>query len=351
MPWRPRASPRPVPANIALLAEAFLRDKLPDEARKQVARLAELEPKALRTEMLRARLLRADGKAEEAVKALEKIYAEREGVEDSQPAARREDGQAAASAVVGALLDMGERDAAERVARREAELRPADGWLLARVLSDRGRVDESMAACLAAVQQGGSRLAVRHALALASAKDATPATLSGAGEVLSAALNRNPDDMELILLLAELRHLQGRYEDELETYRDAIAMKPADLTFLNNMAWTLSESMGQPAEGLKYVEDAIERAGPRPAVPRHPGRDPDPHEPARRGDPGPGGRRQGPARRLLHAAPGPRLRKAGKAADARKAMDKGKAAGLNADKFDAPDRKEWNGLDASLPRA
>ena len=40
--------------------------------------------------------------------------------------------------------------------------------------------------------------------------------------------------------------------------------KPSNFLFLNNMAWTLSEDLNQPEEGLKRVDEALERVGRQP---------------------------------------------------------------------------------------
>ena len=172
--------------------------------------------------------------------------------------------RAAAGLVIATLLDLKHPEAAERVARAEAGHRPEGGWLLADVLKSAGRPEEAMRACLEAVEKGGSRLAVRSAVALATARGAAEGALEGADGVVTAALKREPDDLELILLRAQVRHLQGRFEEELQAYRDALGRKPSDLGFLNNMAWTLSESLGRPKEAIEPVERAMARAGRRP---------------------------------------------------------------------------------------
>ncbi len=335
-------SGEPDPGHVALYAEALLRDKKADAARKQVEHLAEMEPEALRTAVLRARLLQVEGKKDEAATALEDAFAARE---------HGDDGAQAAGQVVSALLDAKQLDAAERVARRETELRPADGWMLAQVLAAGGQVKEALAACLIAVERTGSRPAAQTALSLAAKPGAAPETVVAAADIISAARKRSREDMELHLMMAQVRHLQGRFNDELTIYREAMTKKPGDVTFLNNMAWTLSESMNRPTDGLKFIEQAIDRAGRSPqfldtrgVIRARLGALDDAIkdlEVAAKAQPG--------GTSSLHLARV--LLKAKKPAEARKAVDRGKAAGLPSAKLDDPERKEWDDLDASLPKS
>lgn len=328
--------------NGALFADALLRYGKVEEARKQVARLVEMEPRALRTEIMRARLLQAEDKPEEAVALLEKSYAEREKADDVANSAAQ---------IIGALLDLKHPEAAGRIARVEAERRPETGWLLAKVLDSQGHADEALKACLDAVRKGKSRLAVRQAVAMAVTRGASPETLQGADDVISAALKAQPDDLQLILDRAQVRHLQGRFEDELKAYREAAARKPVDLSFLNNMAWTLSESLDRPADALKPIEDALERVGRIPQFLDTRGvilarlnrldeaiRD---LEVAAKASPA--------GTSSLHLARV--LKKAGKPAEARRALERGKVEGKPPERLDDKERKEWEALDASLPRA
>ena len=48
---------------------------------------------------------------------------------------------------------------------------------------------------------------------------------------------------------------------QVAIYRTILDRKPADYTFLNDMAWTLSEDLHQPEEALERADEVLERAG------------------------------------------------------------------------------------------
>ena len=247
----------PSPDAIALYAEVLLRNKKLDDAEAQVSRLATLEPDGLRAEVLRARVLAARGKAPEASAVLEAAFREREKAPNAL---------AAAGTILAALMDLGHLEAAERVARRESELRPGDAWMLARVLARRERIKDALDACRESIRHGGSRVAVQIALSLAVVPGASAETLQGADEVVDEALKREPEATrgDLYIQRAHIRHLQGKFDEELKIYRKMLEAYPADHGYLNNWAWTLSESLHKPADGLDLIRKAIDRSGRYP---------------------------------------------------------------------------------------
>ena len=245
------------PDDVALYADALLRTRKLDEAEAQVARLAELEPDGLRAEVLKARILAARGKAPEAAAALEAAFREREKAPNAL---------AAAGTILATLMDLGYLEAAERVANRETELRPGDAWMLARVLARRERTKDALDACRKAITHGGSRIAVQIALSLAVVPGASTETLQGADEVVDEALKREPEATrgDLLIQRAHIRHLQGNFKDELKIYGGMLAAYPAEHGYLNNWAWTLSESLAKPEQGLELIRKAIDRSGRYP---------------------------------------------------------------------------------------
>ena len=328
------------PDIVALHAETLLGTKKLDEAEAEIRRLEALEPKGLRVEVLRSRLLAARGKPEEAEAALEEAYDRR---------AQSPDAAGAAASVLTALARMDRLDAAERVARREAEARPGNSWMLARVLDRRRRPAEAVAACIAAVKAGSARSAIPLAMAMAIAPNVTPQTVAGVDDVLGEALKQDPKSSELLMQRAQIRHIQGRFDDEVSIYRDLQADHPADHTFLNNWAWTLSESLHKPDEALKLVQEAIRRSGRFPVYLDTEGV-----------ILGRMGRHDQAIAVLTESAPGLRggqgflhlaqaQHQAGQDAPARLSLDQARAAGLKPENLDAEARAQFEALDAALP--
>lgn len=75
---------------------------------------------------------------------------------------------------------------------------------------------------------------------------------------------RDSRNYRLAVLSAMLRHLQGRYEEEIKFYRQALALRPGDPSATNNLAWVLSEGMNRTNEALALIDDLIARNGRKP---------------------------------------------------------------------------------------
>ena len=330
----------PSPDMVALHAEVLLATKRFDEAEAEARRLEALEPNGLRAEILRARLLAARGKPEEADVALEQTYDRR---------AQAPDAASAAAAVLTALVSMDRLDAAERVALKEAERRPADAWMLGRVLSRLKRPADALAACLTAVKAGSTRAATPVAMAMAIAPGADAATLDGVDNVLQEALKADLGSADLLMQRAQIRHMQGRFDDELDIYRDLQARYPADHAFLNNWAWTLSESLHKPEEALKLVQEAIQRSARYPVyldtegvILARLGRLPQALALLTEAAPGLNG-----GQGFLHLAEV--QHRAGQDGPARLSLDRARAAGLKPEALDTEARARFEALDAALP--
>jgi len=157
------------------------------------------------------------------------------------------------------LRKIGQPDAAEALARRVAGRRPVDAWLLAGFQATSGRAAEALATCRIAADAGAGREPVQVALGLMLTRKLDPTLKDQAGAVADVARARAPDDRVLIGMVTAIRHLQGRFEDELALHRRGLELDPADVPRLNDIAWVLSECLGRPEEGLAPIDEAIRR--------------------------------------------------------------------------------------------
>ena len=88
-----------------------------------------------------------------------------------------------------------------------------------------------------------------------------------AAELLGDAVKgSNPPSVDLLQKQALALHFQKKHPEEIEIYRAILARNPVNFMFLNNLAWTLSEDMGKPGEGIKWADEALKRIGARSAI-------------------------------------------------------------------------------------
>jgi tetratricopeptide (TPR) repeat protein len=242
---------------VLLYAGVLLAVKDLDGAEAQLGRLARFEPTNLAVTELRARLLVGRRQAKEAASLLEKAFEARAGAPD---------GLAIGRETTAILLRIGQPEAAERVARRAAELGPKGRCTLAELLAGKGRLDEAAAQLEQAAKGGDPGSAAASALGLAVAPKADPRWVKLADRFMAELTRGRDPSFDLYDKQALLRHLQGRYRDEVGLYRNMLDMSPPNYLFLNNMAWTYSEELKDPKEGLKWADEAVAKLGPLPAV-------------------------------------------------------------------------------------
>jgi Tfp pilus assembly protein PilF len=246
------------PDGILLYSSILLDDKNFEEAEKQFARLRALDANALPTIELQARILKAQGKGAEAVAVIEKAFASREKTPEVV---------AVGQGIVKLLASIGEDAAAERIARRIAALNGRGKMVLAEYLGTHGKLKEAAEVYRLAAAEGDAREAARSALGLASGElSSNEDWLKQADVLLEQAIRKQPEAVELLQARAYLRHLQRNYDEEIQLYNQVMSRNPSSYVFLNNWAWTLSEELGKPDEGLKRVTQAIEKVGKQPHI-------------------------------------------------------------------------------------
>lgn len=246
---------------IRLYAGILLASGDLDEAERQLARLLEIEPNSLPVAEIRARLLVARGQGQEAASVLEQACADRLNALQDIPVGEK---------MIGLLVRLKQREAAERVARKVSKLGLRGQCVLAEYLALNGTAprgaDEAASILEAVAKDGGTPEAGTSAMNLASTPNADPRWLPLADTYLTAASKETPESLDLLQKLAFVRHLQRKHPEEIALYKEILARKPNDYQFLNNMAWTLSEEMNDPQAGLDRINEAVEKVGPQPHV-------------------------------------------------------------------------------------
>jgi tetratricopeptide (TPR) repeat protein len=242
------------PAVLAYVIRALLRHNRTEEAAAYFARLESLAPAAPATIELKARILAARGKGQDAAELLTKFA---------------EANEARLEPVALLLENLGQFGAAESLYRRFVERsrarQPKSVLSLARFLGRRGRIDDALE-----LAEGAWATCPPEAVANASVvilhSDKQPAERSErVARRLEAAILAHPDKLSLEFDLANLRTLQGRYSDaEAILRRVAERDKKLDAP-LNNLAWLLAIKEGPDADqALALIDRAVALAGETP---------------------------------------------------------------------------------------
>ena len=243
---------RPNASALAMSVEALVRSNDVSAARKRLEQLEAIEPKSSRTAASRAWVQQGSGKSDEATATLEAGYNEAEAAEG---------GESVALAFQNLAVKLGLNQVALKLAERIALKWPKDAYILARAQLAAGKVAEAIKSCQISLEAGEVNEAIVVATRIAIEKQSDIATLQVVDDLASAALAQAPKAPPVVIFVATLRHLQGRYNEEVDLYLQALATNPQRYDFLNNMAWTLSEGLQRYPEALERVDEAISRVG------------------------------------------------------------------------------------------
>jgi cellulose synthase operon protein C len=310
-----------------------------DAADAQYARLSAIDAESLPAVELKARILAARGKADEAASLLESAFEARAGTP------RADD---LAETMIRLLIALKQPEAAARIASKAAERSPRGKCLLAELRAAQGQLDVA-AKQLDDAAKTSPDDAFTTALSLAARPNADPRWLPLADRYLEQSRDRTPPSFGQLESEALLRHLQGRYEDEVKTYTAMLKVKPAQARpgFLNNMAWTISEHLNRPEIGIRWADEAVKVLGPtanvldtRGVILTRLNRLDDAIadlEAAARDQPSPSVH--------FHLARA-YLRKA-RLDDARKALARARSAGLTRERLPAQDQADWDAITKS----
>ncbi len=240
---------------LALSIEGLARINDLDSAQKQLDRLVALEPKSPRTAASKVWVLQKTNQPNEAVATAEASFNE---------ALNAPNGEPIALAFQDLLIKVGNKEGALKLAQRITAKWPRDAYILAKAELSLGQIAEAIKNCDLAMKAGEIQEALRVATSIAIEKRNDPVTLQAIDDLVATALAQGSKNAEVFNFIATLRHLQGRYEDEINMYQQAIASVPTSYLFLNNMAWTLAEGLQRYDDALQRVNEVIRREGANP---------------------------------------------------------------------------------------
>jgi tetratricopeptide (TPR) repeat protein len=246
---------RPNSLALAIGIEALARQGKAEEADYRLSRLALQIPNSGQLAISRAWVLSAQDKKKEAADLILATY---------DRAEKEPEGEAVGENLLNLLLKFHNLDAAKTLAQKMTARWPAQVRNLARVQLARAEYDDVLVSCKSALEQGTPREAITYAAEAGIARRLDPAFLKKVEDLGILARGKSPRDHFILICLATVYHLQAKYDQEIAFYRMALELNPEKQQFLNNMAWTLSEGLSQPEEGLKWIEELLKREGPTP---------------------------------------------------------------------------------------
>jgi tetratricopeptide (TPR) repeat protein len=221
-----------------------------------VERLERLHPGTWEAVEGKARLLQARGKGAEAVSLVEQFLAP-----------GRNEPPAGATGLAAALLDeLGQVDAAERLYRAEASRTGSPEGVL-RLIAFLGRQkhwQEALEQCEQAWKRCPAEAVASLSVALVRQSRAATRDVKRVEGWLQAALEKAPGSAALLLALANLRDLQGRYDESETLYRRVHDRHPNNVLAMNNLAFLLAlrGGKGKLGEARRLIDAAIEIFGP-----------------------------------------------------------------------------------------
>jgi cellulose synthase operon protein C len=171
-------------------------------------------------------------------------------------------------AIAGLLEQIEQYDEAEKLLREYVGYAPQEALLLAKFLSDRGKVDETIA-LVEQMRKGFPASPLLQVLLMAVRQNVVPPTQDQVNRIeaiFERALRDDPESSLVQMQYGGLKEFQRRYEEAEKLYRQVHARletRPRDRAIVaNNLAYLLAIQAKQPEDALKFANEAIAFVGP-----------------------------------------------------------------------------------------
>jgi tetratricopeptide (TPR) repeat protein len=238
------------PLYLAHYAKSLLARSEIDGAQLCIARLQKVQPAAYRTAEIKARLLHMENMDVEAVTLLKK-FVEGKDIEYL-------------SLVAGLLEELGQTHIAEETYRHyvSGSKRPESILMLAGYLARRNRAREALDLCERAWQTCPAETAALASVIVLFAAEVDEQQSERVANWLEGAIKSNPRTTSLFFDLANVRSLQGHFQQAESLYRRVLEQDESHIDALNNLAFLLATQGGRAAEALDLINRAINIGGP-----------------------------------------------------------------------------------------
>lgn len=256
--------PIPRPEHLAAQADFLIRHlevankQFAEQADAAIKRLEQVEPTAIRTLGLRARWLKGlarDAEIESLVESF--LKANSEQAEDAASQAKL------LTSVAQVYSTVGQNDAAEKLFRRAAGIDPRARLSLALFLAGRASEEattEAVGLCAdAARSDSTSQAAVALGTVLTIGKSSAE-NVRTAEPILAQPLKEHDQDPDLLLAVGSFWQMTGRSDQAATLFRRVLELSPSSVAAMNNLAYHLVE-VGKHSEAMDYINRAISIAG------------------------------------------------------------------------------------------
>jgi tetratricopeptide (TPR) repeat protein len=257
------------PSHIIQFVDFLLRTGSSAEATSWLEQLQHKLPNDLRVLSLRARWLHALNRDADIGPAVETVA---DQLQEKLPAAavseeKRAQAESQLVQEIGNIYaGVNQYSAAERWYRRLFTLLPNQFAPLVQALGHQNRLDDALAICLEAGKTDHSIQPVMVLSSLFGMGQPTPELFEKAEPLITASLTEHADSIDLLNAVANVRLQQQRSNDAIELYRRVVAAKPKDILALNNLATLLGEQPNTFPEAIRFIDTAIDTAGPLPPL-------------------------------------------------------------------------------------
>lgn len=249
--------------------EMLIRHEELSEAQPRIEKLIETDPNSTVAIEAQARLFVTQEKIDEAVELLERMV----------PNPTPPNQQGIKRTVAGFMISLARtakkqedakalHAAAERMIRNYVDAMPKDELVLANFLGEYGDLEECLTICQKAIDAGNLRTPVEVALANFRNRrhEITPPQFDRVNGWIKRAAAEIKPPIVAKLFEADMRDIQGKYDDTEAIYRDLLkqeGLRDAEIvTVLNNLAYIVAVRDEKGEEALQMIQKAIDINGP-----------------------------------------------------------------------------------------
>lgn len=255
------SQPDAQPMHLAAFVDFLLRTNQWDDAAVWLDQLAQQSADPLLMASLRARLLQGKGEASAVEEEIDRFVSSATSAD--QP--RLSVGQALSQAS-NIASDLDRFDLTEKYLRRLMEISPKVLPALAVAIARQGRTLEAVEMCLKQWRDSPAALPAQS-LAMVLMVDAESAEANEAAEpVIGEILEQFSDNTTILNTIGAVRHLQRRYGEAIDVYRQALEIQPNDATTLNNLVTLLGEIPAHREKALQLADECLKRDAKSPPL-------------------------------------------------------------------------------------